>query len=257
MEIRLYTTLSISAGSAPGDLGTYRTCEITQKKSTGRRCSRANDVMNSEARGRPTPWKHEQRCGGRKREEVGRRHGGESSRSRPKDAVRSTIISKVGTDRERQESDRTKRDERKRKATDLTEGRKEKKIISKAGPDGSYSEKGIVQEEQTDMTGRDGGPDSRTAVVHPSQPRPQRLPKWPVLQQLVDLGSPFSERSVSADREIRRAEEEKTIGRQVYQHSASYTLTEGVSLLVSTKRVVYPDGRVFRSGGEEDDAQQG
>ena len=78
-------------------------------------------------------------------------------------------------------------------------------------------------------------PTQASAIFKVASPSPARRPLLP-----------FSERSASADREIERAEgEEKTIMREVYQHSTFYTLSEGVSLVVSTKTVLYPDGRMF------------
>lgn len=218
--------------------------------------------------------KHESHCGGRT--EKGRRRGEGSEERRGGGTVSSVVV--VANEREGRTTDRPKRsqDERKRKR-DSGKGtgqRKEAKtddispVAGKLGstskgsgterPDGDRSrrepesvERGHGKEdtnaEPSDKVGGKRAGIHPMAVVHPTPPRAQRRFKWPSLQQLLDLGSPLEERSASAERDIQQAERDEleVPGTKKSFRSESYQLTDKMNLITTTKRVVYPDGRIY------------
>ncbi|KAJ8048580.1 hypothetical protein HOLleu_00946 [Holothuria leucospilota] len=194
--------------------------------------------------------KHESHCGGRT--ERGRRHGEGSEERRGGGTVSSVVV--VANEREGRTTDRPKRsqDERKRerdsgKGTGQRKEAKTDDISPVAGKLGSTSKGSGTERRDGDRSRREPGSIHPMAVVHPTPPRAQRRFKWPSLQQLLDLGSPLEERSASAEREIQQAERDEleVPGTKKSFRSESYQLTDKMNLITTTKRVVYPNGRIY------------
>ncbi|KAJ8039816.1 hypothetical protein HOLleu_13935 [Holothuria leucospilota] len=143
----------------------------------------------------------------------------------------SPVAGELGSNSKESETGRPS-GERSRKAPESVEQRHEKEGMPKEPPNNAEGE-------------RAGKPP--TAVVHPTPPRAQRRLKWPSLQKLLDLGSPLEERSAPAEREIAKAERDEleVPGTRKSFRSDSYQLTDALNLITTTKRVVYPDGRVY------------
>ncbi|KAJ8029255.1 hypothetical protein HOLleu_28603 [Holothuria leucospilota] len=177
--------------------------------------------------------KHESHCGGRT--EKGRRHGegseGTGQRKEAKTDDISPVAGKLGSTSKGSGTERPDGDRSRREPESVERG---------------HGKEDTNAEPSDNVGGKRAGIHPM-AVVHPTPPRAQRRFKWPSLQQLLDLGSPLEERSASAEREIQQAERDEleVPGTKKSFRSESYQLTDKLNLITTTKRVVYPDGKIY------------